>query len=596
MRKPLTTRIIGLTALYCAVFFFLVIAQFSNKGNFSLSAGEMTIRGRYLTQQSGIQTAGFGSPIAGGIRIFYEGLEFNLREEREKGLAITEADAVSWVNPNSMLLTETSAQFFLPDGSAVTFLALKSNRGAELQISAELTDNISEITIPITPRRSSLVRDNEQIGVSFGGSRYFFNTAGKELESGRIVLSSDNSSVAYRARGQQKEFNPSDFILEQAQDYESVIQNWRNTSYSYWNQNIISLVNEDDITAYLEESLQRGSGYAAAVSAASAHLLNTPRHSHKSALFIGGMANAYTTFIAAEDEKLNLISRLTSERSLAVFKEEHVLDYLYSRGSMNLANDIIGLINDADAQSINIDYCAGLLEAFEDLMNRRLPNSVDPLIEQILLVISENLHRDSEHDTVSASEGKHPEYNFRLGKALVFWADNSQDTSADEKTLSDWSAIGKSLVFSGLSGSTSGKYHNMLKLTDYYPRVELLTDSGLWAWTIAPSIRAAITDSNTTFSFTFPLNMTHYVILRGIRPFLRIQIHGQDWRSDSQFERYEVSGWVYYQQEQVLILKLRHRAATENVRLIYREAPRAPTPAPVSTPAPRPAPAGESVD
>jgi len=593
MRKPLATRIIGLAALYCAVLFFLVIFQFSNKGNFSLSAGAMTIRGRYLTQHSGIQTAESINQITGGVRIFYEGLEFNLREEMGKGLAVTEAGAVSWVNPNSMLLTETSAQFFLPGGSALTFTAFKSNRGTELQISAEFTDTISEITIPITPRRSSLVRDNEQIGVSFGGSRYFFNTVGKELEAGKIVLSRDNSSVAYRAKGQQKEFNPSDFILEQAQDYENVIQNWQNTSYSYWNQNIISLVNEDDITAYLAESIQRGS-YTAAVSAASAHLLNTPRHSHKSAVFIGGMSNAYTTFIAAEDEKLNLISRLTREGSLAVFKEEHVLDYLYSRGNTNLANDVIGLIDGADAQTISIDYCAGLLEVFEDSINWNLPNSVDHLIEQILVVISENLHRDSDHDNVYVTEGKHSEYNFRVGKALVFWAENSAE-AADEQTVSDWSAIGKSLVFSALSGSASGKFHNMLKLTDYYPRAELLTDSGLWAWTIVSSIRTTITESNTTFAFSFPLNMTHYVILRGIRPFLRIQIHGQDWRSDSQFERYEVSGWVYYQQEQLLVLKLRHRSAIENVRLIYREAP-APAPRPAAPPPPPPPATGESVD
>jgi hypothetical protein len=54
-----------------------------------------------------------------------------------------------------------------------------------------------------------------------------------------------------------------------------------------------------------------------------------------------------------------------------------------------------------------------------------------------------------------------------------------------------------------------------------------------------------------------------------------------DWRSDSQFEIYDSSGWVYYPQEQVLILKLRHRSTTENVRIIYREAPPPPPPPPV---------------
>jgi hypothetical protein len=67
--------------------------------------------------------------------------------------------------------------------------------------------------------------------------------------------------------------------------------------------------------------------------------------------------------------------------------------------------------------------------------------------------------------------------------------------------------------------------------------------------------------------------MTHHIIIRGIRPFIRLQIHGMDWRTDSQFERYDSSGWVYYPQDQVLILKLRHRELVENIRIIYREEP-----------------------
>jgi hypothetical protein len=75
--------------------------------------------------------------------------------------------------------------------------------------------------------------------------------------------------------------------------------------------------------------------------------------------------------------------------------------------------------------------------------------------------------------------------------------------------------------------------------------------------------------------------MTHYVIICGIRPFIRLQLYGADWRSEAQFERSDSSGWVYYQQSQILVLKLRHRTAVENVRLIYREAPPPPPPPPV---------------
>jgi len=584
MRKPLTTRILGLAALYCVVFFILVIFQFSNKGNFSLSAGAMIIKGRYLAGQPGVSKNGsLSGGIAGGIKILYEGIEFNLREERGRGLTLTGEDGSFLLNPETMVLTENSARFSLSGGTALVFSSLNTARGAELQINAEFADNVSEISIPVTARRSSLVRDNDQVGISFGGTRYFFSTSGHELEDGKIVLSRENTFISYRERGKQKEFIPSDYITEQAQNYDTVLRNWQNSNYTYWSQNVSFLQNEDDITAFLSEAIPRGA-YTSAVSAIAPGMLNTPRHSHRSGLYIGGTASSYNSFVAAESEKINLIIRLVREKSLAVFKEEHLLHYLFSRGYNDLAFEIIDIIDNAEGQPLTADYCAGLLETFYDLRLWRPLNSMEHLTEQILLTVSENLNKDAENDKVfvNISEGDISEYSLRLGKALVYWAENSQ---ADEQVRSDWLQIGRSLVLSSVSGTTSGKLHNTLKFTDYYPKALLLTDNGHWAWTISPSIRSVTTDSNMTISISFPTNMAHYVIFRGVRPFLRIQIHGVDWRSDPNFERYDSSGWAYHAQEQVLVLKLRHRSSTENIRLIYREAPR---------PRPLPLPAAET--
>ena len=592
MRKPLTTRILGLAFLYCVVFFILVLFQFSNKGNFSLSAGSMNIKGRYLSDDGEIS-----GKITGGVKVFYEGIEFNLREERGKGMIITGEDSLSAEDPDSILITETSARFSLPGGTVLVFNSLNTARGAELQITADFADNVSEVSIPIMTRRSSLVRDNEQVGVFFSGSRYFFNTSGNELENGRIVLSRENSFISYRERGKQKEFIPSDYIIEQAQNYDTILRNWQNSTYTYWSQNAAYLQNEDDISAFLSEAIPRGT-YTSAVNTIAPALLNTSRHSYRSGVYTGGTINSYNTFIAAENEKINLITRLTREKSLAVFKEEYVLDYLFSRGYNSLAYEIIEIINNAEDQPLISDYCAGLLESFYDFRRWSPESSISHLTEHILHAISDSLHHDTEDNSVfvSVSEGDNARYSLRLGKALIFWIENYQtDTNEtlllDEQTASDWLQIGKSLVLSAISGSTSGKYHSLLRFSEYNPKAMPLTDNGHWAWTASPFIRmTTAADGNMTISFSFPTNMAHYIILRGIRPFLRIQIHGVDWRSDPQFERYDSSGWTYYTQEQVLVLKLRHRSSTENIRLIYREAPR-----PLPPPPPSPA-AGETVE
>jgi len=67
----------------------------------------------------------------------------------------------------------------------------------------------------------------------------------------------------------------------------------------------------------------------------------------------------------------------------------------------------------------------------------------------------------------------------------------------------------------------------------------------------------------------FPAGETHYMIIRGMRPFTKIQLYGMDFRTDPQFERYDSSGWSYIAEEQTLILKMKHKTQTEHIKVIY---------------------------
>jgi len=590
MKKSLASRIAGLAALYCLVFIGLVTLQFSGKGNFSLSAGAMTIRGRYLQTEQQPRENGFSGDetsaaaaqrVAGGIKIFFGGLEFSLKEEREKGLLLSGNDGrLTAVNPEYITVTDNAARFGLPGGNALVFNSFDSARGPELYITAELAENITEIIIPIILRRSSLVRENGQSAIMYGGLQYSFANPAQELEYGTLILSKEKTSVSYRSRGEQKAFDPEDYIIAQAQNYESILNAWRDSSYAYWNQNAASLQYEDDVIAYCVEAMRRGS-YAAAVSAVSRNFLNSPRQSYRSSVFIGGMSGAYRSFTALENEKLSHITGLARERSPDVFKEEHILDFLFSRNNAALASEVINIMQNTEAGMLIPDYCPGLFEAYSDFKRYR-PSANNPfeyLAEQALLIVSENLSLDSDNDLLFASdsEGRNPEYSMRLGISLIGWA------QAD----SQWAAIGRSLVISALSsgGSGAGKLYNSLIHADYNPGAKSLSDS-LWAWTASPSVTASYISGNLNIAFSFPVGSSHYVIIKGVSPFLKIQIHDMDWRTDSQFERYDSSGWIYYSQEQILILKMRHRTQLENIRIFYRaETPSAPPPAVEERPA-----------
>jgi hypothetical protein len=570
LKKHLASRIFGLAALYCAVFFVLVILQFSGRGNFTISANAMIIKGRYLElNESGAVVSNEDSAklLTGGVRVFFGGLEFNLKDDHGGGLILTGIDgAVIPVNPKSLEIDENTVRLGLPGGSTLIFNSSGSAATPELQINAEFAQDVSEVTIPIIPRRS-LVRNNGQLGIMYNGSRYIFNGSGQELENNNIVFSKGNTFISYRSSGKQRSFEPSNYIIPQAQNYYYAVSNWQDLSFARWNQNAALLNNEDDITGYMSEAL-RQNNYAAALEYVSSDYINAPQHSYKSSAYLGGMVSAYRSFTSEENRKLNTITLLIRENPLDVLKEEHIIDYLLTRGNTVLAHDIIQLIQNTNSEKLIIDYCSGLLEAYSDIKrwNPSIKNPVEPLVEQILLLVSENLNKDTSANLVYASSSKERDlyYSVRLGNALISWADDVNNT--------EWADIGRSLVLSALTnaGPGAGNLYSNLKPAEYYPKALWLADNGLWTWTASPSVRAFWTDSNLNIAFSFPVNMTHHVIIRGVKPFIKLQIHGMDWRTDSQFERYDSSGWAYYSQDQILILKLRHRLQVENIRIVYR--------------------------
>jgi hypothetical protein len=64
---------------------------------------------------------------------------------------------------------------------------------------------------------------------------------------------------------------------------------------------------------------------------------------------------------------------------------------------------------------------------------------------------------------------------------------------------------------------------------------------------------------------SFPQGDTHYMVIKGIKPFGRIQIYGMDFRTDPRFETYNSSGYRYEAETETLFLKMRHKAEYEDV-------------------------------
>jgi hypothetical protein len=589
--------------LYTGIFVFLVLIQFAKQGSFTRPVGSMVVSGRYRISEEHGDTENIhrNLPLEGAAGVFFGGLEFRLDGDENGGLCLIDSDGVKTnVFPETLEISGETAVFSLPGGIQLLFNTRYVSGREELQISSSFVEGIEALELPFRPLRTSRVRDNGngEIDISADGVIYAFARSARGEESGILILTEGGQDVSYGPVPEQKSFSPKDFIISRAETrrlYDTEIARWRDQSFSLLTRTIAGRGDEDSVVAYAAEALRRGS-YKAAVSAIPASFITGSRYSYESSVYLGRMDLAFRSFINLEREKISRLSRLINEKSLDILREPHVFEFLATRAYLNFMDDSRELIRSIDPATVNLESAAGILEGDLDLRGRHNPgeNPFERLADQACFVISENIQR-LEDDLVLVVRGGHvdTEFNLRLGKALAAWA--------EAKEQEDWAGAGRSMVLSVLSltGETGDipagftlsdegslvpedtsisapRIYRILaahspEFSDYYPRAAGIGASvnGIWAWTAAQELSASTDGAVMDIAVTFPIGETHYMMIRGIRPFTKIQLYNIDYRTDPQFERYDSSGWVYQAQDQVLVLKMKHRTAVEHIRIFY---------------------------
>jgi hypothetical protein len=595
MKKPVFPRIVGILLLYGAVFVLLVMIQFTRQGAFTHHVGNMVVSGFYrITDERGSALSSLGYSVANGVSVFFGGIEFCLNEDEGFKISTGSGETES-LTPEYMVLSGETVLFRLPGGTELSFATHYIGGALELRINGVLGEGARLLELPYRPLRTSRVRNigDGQITVIAGGIEYGFGRPVLDSERRILSIEAGGPAISYRAIPDRKGFNPGDFIIPDAgnkADYEAALSRWRDQSFSLWTRTIGNSNNEDTINAYIGDSLHRGA-YKSALAAVSPAFLNGDRRTFESSVYLGRLDIGLRSISAFEREKLSRLSRLINEKSRDFLREVHVIEYLAIRGYQNYIDDGVEIVKALDPASIPEDLTAGILEGWYDWRQYRpgLENPFDRLIDQACFVISGGVRTTPEGEGVlvfNAAGEANTEFNFRLGKALALYG----ETIGDE----GWAGLGRSLILSILSMADSGgslpetlilseagalrekpesPRFNSSRLyktipADTYPHAVGLS-GGMWAWTTVSGISVVLGTDRVDISVPFPMGETHYMMIRGVRPFSRIQLYDIDFRTDPQFERYDSSGWSYSASEQTLLLKMKHRSSVEHVRIFY---------------------------
>jgi len=626
MRRRVLTRLAWLLLSYCVVFTLLVVMQFTRSGSFSRKVGDMLVSGHYsLSPENEPETAPGENKrlLEGRANVFFGGLEFQLEfsPNTDTGLSLIDSEGVRQRALSGFIeFLDNEALFTLSGGSEISFACQhKDQNGShELRISGKFAEGVTAVEIPFKLLRSSLIRGNGKgvINISYNENRYQFSRSLDSLEEGRLVLSAAAPLISYRAVTETKKIDPADFILpgaDTAGAFNEAAALWTSANFELWGKNMPPQGDEDMVIAWCAESLKRGV-YQSAASIIPLGFSRSSGRTWESAVYqfdrrIGLWEREIRTIHALERDRANRVTRQLAEKDIGIFTDGRIIEFIAIRGNQSLLDDLLSIVQDINLSAVSLEANAGIMEACVD-MGKWYPNINNPfeaLTDQIIQLVLNGLYRNGDRVFILSSGQADIILNLRLGMALHEWGEKSGQTV--------WAALGRSIMLSVISLTdengwvpvlltidenneyaasseqiSSAKLFRMLGGNEYLPHEAAAGSNGVWAWTAAQSISVTQNDRQMDITVRFPVNETHYIMLRNVKPFPILQIYGQNWRRAADFESYyNASGWYYSEQEQTLVLKIAHRSNTELVRLLF-VAPAPPPPPPPPPPAPPPPP------
>lgn len=597
-------RMIALFFLYGVILVLLGTLQFAHKGTFTRQVGNLVVSGRYRSLEYDKLPAGTNHyPLAGDLLISFGGMRFSITGGND-GFSLIKTDGTKEdMLPVAMTISEETMRIQLPGGTELIFALQDTGKKTELLIHAVLGEGILGLELPYKPLKTSRTYDRgdgqfevvADTGITYGFSRTLLDS-----EHQVLVLHQEASFISYRPVLEGQTFTLQDFILTDAQDeasYQELIRRWREQNFNFWSRSISSSNNEDLVLAYGGEAVGRGT-YREAIAAVPAVFLNGNRRTYESTVFLGQLDQGLRSLATFERDKFNRLSRMITEGTLDFLKEPHVFEYLAVRGYLSLLEEGVAVLSSLDPVTVSADLVPAIFDGYMDWMRYRSiteriglqENPFIRFINQMYFIISQGLTRSPQGVFVFYEGMADTEFNLHLGKALMVYAENAG--------IMDWVAIGRSLTLSALSlvndGGTapaglliaedgtisedttsprlsSAHLYRLLAPGENYPRaVNLSTGTNaVWAWTGASAISVSQGNSVLDISVTFPVEETHYMLIRGISRPSRVQIYDMDYRTAPDFERYNSSGWSYSASEQTLLLKMRHRNLVEHIRIFY---------------------------
>ena len=579
MLKKSIRKMFGLLVLYAAIIVGIFVLQFRSDSIIRKNIRALRVTLAELNDGKG------GSALKNNFQVSFNGIAFSADEK--KPVLYTSSSGhdvpvtlVSYSQPDKL-----SYALDFTKGVRLTFSLSDDSDSASLWVAAEMPSDASSVKVNYAPYSGFSVSDLKSKSAIFTGKIDSYSLIAPSLSDGKIQFQKNSKSAHYSMMKKQSDFSldrVGDLAFASRNIYDQTISSLSKEivnkfiSASQTEANFAMTVNEQSVVSFVAAMAEAGR-YNEALNSVPEAFIKGNRRTYQSAPYFGSMADLLPTLTMQIENLNNMILRAVQERNLDIWTVDNLAAYMYTQGNRGNVALLAAIPASMTELNLTVGQAAGILRswAYFAEQDSSLAKPLEPVLELCAQRIVKACSLDGEKVLLIENDAPISVLSAATaGDALAFYGKATGQGAIENCGY---------LIVNSYAGDTAALdlrataelYPVLVHGNNFYPHYLLLKTmegENVWAWTIATNIQY-YRDENLTISLNidFPVGLSHYMFVRGITPFLRIQIYNMDFRTDPRFEIYNSSGYIYRSAAQSLLLKSRHRDQHEVVRLYYRD-------------------------
>lgn len=595
MFKHPVRKAMGLTVLYSIIIIGIFVLQFRNESVILRNIGQLRV------SLANTQDADGNLSLKNSLQASFKGISFTADDVHPLVLMLSGDTTpkplalLSWEQPNAQ-----SFKFNFTFDTSLVFTVSDTSSKASLSINAQLPKGTRLLSLYYKPVSGYSVTDRSRTRQLFSSKNISYTMSAAQIEDTTINFTPTSNIASYNRYDSSKAFTfasiPADSVNATAETFEQTVKKYRADLLAATEAALAdaSVITENAVTAYVAESASQ-SRYTEAVEAVPDSFKKGSRRTYFSSPYFNSLVAMNPSLTMVNDNFAEMINNAVSAQSLDVFATDYIEDYILRSQKSDSIQKLLELPLSLGSFEPNIAQATGILKVYLKLAkhNSQYASVLSGATDKCIDVIANNCSISSDSLTLT-NKGEVPSLlqTVETGRALIEFGKLVSNN--------DYCSGGYMLINTAMLNSSASDLRTMAELypllvpaNTYYPHTQFIYQNdkeNVWAWTCASNItyteNTELQEANITVSFK--QGESHYIILKGIKPFSGIEIYGLSFHTDPRFESYNSSGYAYDEKSHTLFLKSRHKVSNEKIRLFFRKnvpAVTTPAPAPAQTPA-----------